>query len=72
MVGLARRVEKIEELSNDLADQPAKLYAVKCDISNEEDILEAFEWIKSNVGPISILINNAGVTRPTTLIGILF
>ncbi|GLV36702.1 prestin [Carabus blaptoides fortunei] len=68
VVGLARRVERIEELSNELLDQPAKLYPLKCDISKEEDIVEAFEWIKSNVGSVSIMINNAGLTRPTTLI----
>lgn len=62
-------MERVEELSNELVDQPAKLHPLKCDITKEDDILEAFEWIKSNVGSVSIMINNAGLTRPTTLIG---
>ncbi|KAF2880511.1 hypothetical protein ILUMI_25664 [Ignelater luminosus] len=65
VVGLARNVEKLEELSKTL---DGKLYAVTADITKEEDILKAFEWIKENVGPIHILINSAGVSRLTQLI----
>ncbi|XP_074028768.1 farnesol dehydrogenase isoform X2 [Leptinotarsa decemlineata] len=68
VVGIARRVEKIEDLSKTLCDQPGKLYPLRCDITKEEDILKAFRWITENVGPIHILVNNAGLTRPTSLV----
>lgn len=68
VVGLARRKEKVEELAKKLQGKPGKLYAVKADISKEDDIIEAFKWIKNNLGPIHILVNNAGVGRGTTLI----
>lgn len=68
VVGLARRKEKIEELAKSLEGKPGKLYALKADITKEEDILEAFKWVKANLGPVYILINNAGIARPSNLI----
>ncbi|XP_018576886.1 farnesol dehydrogenase-like [Anoplophora glabripennis] len=68
VVGLARRIEKIEELSNNLVDAPGKLYAVRCDVTKEDDILKAFKWVTDHIGPVHILVNNAGLTRPTHLL----
>nr|CAD7442535.1 unnamed protein product [Timema bartmani]CAD7458350.1 unnamed protein product [Timema tahoe] len=61
VVGLARRVHMIQELSKELHMYPGKLYGVKADLSKEEDILEAFTWVKDNLGGVDILVNNAGV-----------
>lgn len=33
---------------------------MKCDISDENNVKETFSQIKSKIGPISILVNNAG------------
>ncbi|XP_044260391.1 farnesol dehydrogenase-like isoform X2 [Tribolium madens] len=68
VVGLARRVDLIEELTLSLTDAPGELYAVKCDLTKEEEILEAFKWVKDNLGPVHILVNNAGFIRPTNLL----
>lgn len=68
VVGLARRVERVEEIAKSLNGKPGKLYAVQADISKEEDILKAFKWTTENVGPVSILINNAGVVKQTNLV----
>ncbi|EFA05017.1 farnesol dehydrogenase [Tribolium castaneum] len=67
VIGLARRVERVEELAADLADQPGELFAVACDLTKEESILEAFKWVIESVGPVHILINNAGLTKATSL-----
>lgn len=67
MAGLARRKERVEELAEKLLNESGKLHALKVDIQNEDDILTAFEWVKQNLGPIHILINNAGCVRPTNL-----
>jgi len=69
VVGLARRVDRMEELSRSLESEPGKLYAVKCDIGNESDVLAAFKWIKDNLGGVDILINNAAVATDTSLTG---
>lgn len=42
-------------------EDPKKLYAIKVDITKEEEILDGFQWIKENLGPVSILVNNAGI-----------
>ncbi|KAJ8943899.1 hypothetical protein NQ318_019507 [Aromia moschata] len=31
------------------------------DVSKEDDIVRAFAWIKDNLGPVHILVNNAGI-----------
>lgn len=35
-------------------------------MTKEEDILQAFEWTKKNLGPVHILVNNAGGAALTT------
>ena len=60
-MGLARRSELVEEHAKKLSDKKGKLHAFKCDIRKEEDILKAFDWTTKNLGPVHILINNAGI-----------
>lgn len=67
VVGLARRVERIKQLEGSLQSESGKLYALKCDITKEEDIKEAFKWVKDNLGGVDILINNAAGDRSNTL-----
>lgn len=69
MVGLARRIEPMKELEDSLSGEKGKFYPMYCDMSKEEDILNAFQWIEENLGGVSILINNAGLTQPTSLMG---
>jgi len=68
VVGLARRKDKIEELAKTLEGKNGKLYPIRADVSKEEDILNTFKWVKDNLGPVHILINNAGLKRNTNLI----
>ncbi|XP_060523702.1 farnesol dehydrogenase-like [Cylas formicarius] len=68
VAGLARRKERTEELSKKLSGEKGKLHAVKCDVTSEEDIVQAFKWVKENLGPVSILVNNAGLAQATSLI----
>ncbi|XP_056641915.1 farnesol dehydrogenase-like [Diorhabda sublineata] len=68
VVGVARRVERIENLSKILENKPGKLFAFKADLSIEDEIKEIFIWTTNNVGPVSILINNAGLHIRTGLV----
>lgn len=61
VVGLARRLEKLEKLAESLSGDKGKFSVRRCDISKEQDLIDAFEWIKSEFGGIDILVNNAGV-----------
>jgi NAD(P)-dependent dehydrogenase (short-subunit alcohol dehydrogenase family) len=58
-----------QELSKSLESATGKLYAVKCDISNESQVLAAFKWVKDNLGGVDILINSAAVATETSLTG---
>ncbi|KAF2888351.1 hypothetical protein ILUMI_17822 [Ignelater luminosus] len=64
---ITRRKERVEELAKKLEGKNGKLYAFEADMMKEEDIIKAFEWTKNNVGPVHILINNAGIGRGSSL-----
>ena len=68
VVGLARRKERVDELAKQVGNK-GKIHSVKCDISDEERVAEAFEWVDKNLGAISILINNAGIVRSVNFQG---
>nr|CAD7423474.1 unnamed protein product [Timema monikensis] len=68
VVGLARRLDRLEELRDEIQNAPGKLHPIKCDITSEEDILAAFEWTKKHLNGVDILVNNAGVGTIQTLI----
>lgn len=65
---MARRKEKVEELSKQLQGKQGKLHAFQADLTKESDILNVFKWTTEFVGNVHILINNAGVFYDTSLI----
>ncbi|GFG38521.1 hypothetical protein Cfor_01191, partial [Coptotermes formosanus] len=67
VVGIARRVEKLEELKNSVKGSSGTLYALKADVSKEEEIVAAFKWVKNNLGGVDVLINNAGIPGKSTV-----
>lgn len=44
-----------------------KAIALKCDVSNEEDVTKMFAQVMSEFGRVDILVNNAGVTSDNLL-----
>ncbi|XP_031628689.1 farnesol dehydrogenase [Contarinia nasturtii] len=70
VVGLARRKERIDALREKIPANSAngKLYAIKCDLTQESDIKSAFNWIESNLGGTDILVNNAGIIKTMNLL----
>lgn len=67
--GFARRVEKIKEIADTLENSSGKLHPVECDVTEEESVIAAFAWVKENLGPIGVLVNSAGITKESSLIG---
>lgn len=64
VVGLARRLERMEELKAQLpAEQQKRFHAVACDVSSQESVDAAFDWIIKELGGVDILINNAGIFK---------
>ena len=58
-----------QELVSKLKSEKGKLYPLKCDVSKEDEVKEAFQWIKSNLKRVDILVNNAGVGKTASLSG---
>lgn len=61
--GLARRKDKVEQLRLSLFGAEGQLNAVECDITSEESVKRAYQWIEKTLGGIDLLINNAGIVR---------
>uniref|UniRef100_A0A182WQQ6 Dehydrogenase n=1 Tax=Anopheles minimus TaxID=112268 RepID=A0A182WQQ6_9DIPT len=62
--GLARRVERVDELKSELPKEVAeRLHSIRCDITKEEDILAAFQQVTEKCGGVDVLINNAGLAK---------
>lgn len=61
VVGLARRKDRLDSLSNSLSGNQGQFFGFPADVTKEENIISAFKWVDENIGPIHILINNAGV-----------
>lgn len=61
VVILARRFEKLESLSKDLAYTGKKILPIKCDITKEDEVSAAINLVLNTFGKIDILVNNAGV-----------
>lgn len=52
-----------------MREKPGQLIPFKADITSEKEVVEVFQRISQNLGPIHILINSAGLAQATTLIG---
>lgn len=59
VVGLARRIERVEDLANGYQD---RLFPIKADVTDRNDIDRVFAWIRDNLGQLHAVINNAGVS----------
>ena len=68
VVGCARNTAKIEVLSSELSASGGKLVPIKCDVTKEDEILAMFEQVKSQLGVINVLINNAGLSHDAPLL----
>lgn len=64
VVGLARRKSIMEER---MKGTKGKFYACECDVSDERNVINVFEWIKKNVGVVQVLVNNAGIANEGSL-----
>ena len=53
-------------LENKVKSLGVNALLVKCDISNEEEVINMIDLIKKEYGKIDVLINNAGIALDTT------
>jgi NAD(P)-dependent dehydrogenase (short-subunit alcohol dehydrogenase family) len=57
----ARRLDKVEALAAELTGQGHRAFAVQLDVGDAAAVGPAMDQVEAALGPLSILINNAGV-----------
>ena len=60
---LARRVDRLEELKQELEKFGGKVLAVKCDVTSTEEINNAAKSVDDAFGKVDILVNCAGSSK---------
>ena len=63
LVLLARRVEKLEELKNELVNMGVEVLPLKCDVTNVAEVNEAARLAEEKFGKVDILVNCAGSAK---------
>ena len=63
LVVLARRIERLEELKEELEKKGVKVLPIKCDVTSTEDINKAAELSEKEFGKVDILVNCAGASK---------
>ena len=63
LVLMARRLEKLEELKEELVKEGVKVLVVKCDVTSTEDIENAAKLAEEEFGKVDILVNCAGASK---------
>ena len=57
----ARRLEMVEVLAGEIAGAGGRAMALRLDVADAHSIAPAFDEVEAALGPVSILVNNAGV-----------
>ncbi len=61
-------IEKAEETAKEITALGVKAMAVRLDVSSQESVAEAFSTFTTELGPIDVLVNNAGITKDTLIL----
>lgn len=58
---LARRGDRLADLSKEIKDAGGRAIALECDVTNRAAVADAIETTVDTFGPVDVLVNNAGV-----------
>lgn len=59
--------ERATVVASEIAESGGSALAVVCDVSRRDEVRRAASQVENAFGSISILVNNAGITRPAML-----
>ncbi|MDT4904566.1 MAG: hypothetical protein QOH52_2582 [Pseudonocardiales bacterium] len=62
--------EVLAEVSEELRGAGATVMAIGADVTSSQAVRAMFDAIESELGPVGVLVNNAGVLRPTRFLEI--
>jgi 3-oxoacyl-[acyl-carrier protein] reductase len=69
VVLVARRKERLEALAAEIEAAGGRALPVAADVGNRAEIARAFDAAQAKFGPVTVLINNAGVAKPQSFLG---
>ncbi|HEY6385635.1 MAG TPA: SDR family NAD(P)-dependent oxidoreductase [Candidatus Acidoferrum sp.] len=61
-VNYARNAQAAAEVARHIVSSGGRATVIQADISREEEIVRLFEYVERELGPITGLVNNAGIT----------
>lgn len=67
-VNYSSNADAAEEVVRSILDQGGRAAAYPADVSQVESVEQMFEAIGQELGPVSVLVNNAGITRDNLLL----
>lgn len=59
----ARSVDKLESVAQEVREAGGEAFPVALDVGSSESVTAAFKQVEKELGPVEILVNNAGITR---------
>lgn len=60
------RLNKVTDKANSI--EKGKMFAYQCDLSEENQILDMFKYIKETFGTIHVCVNNAAIIYDTSIL----
>jgi NAD(P)-dependent dehydrogenase (short-subunit alcohol dehydrogenase family) len=60
----ARRVEKMTALAEEIADAGGRALPIACDVTDRKSIEDAVAAAETELGPVTLLVNNSGIAIP--------
>uniref|UniRef100_S0DE29 Putative shortchain alcohol dehydrogenase n=2 Tax=termite gut metagenome TaxID=433724 RepID=S0DE29_9ZZZZ len=69
LVVLARRLDRLETLAEEVRAKGVKCLPVRCDVTDTESVEAAAALAEAELGTVDVLINNAGANRGTGVLG---
>ena len=67
-IGYRVRRDKAEELARQLTDRGCRAMICQADVSRREQVEAMVHRVEQTLGPISLLVNNAGITRDNLIL----
>lgn len=68
VVAVARRIDRLQAMGNELKGKPGTLIPIKCDLTKDDQVLSMFAQIKRDLGGVDVCVNNAGFAIPNDLL----
>lgn len=59
--------EELKTAQETLSKEGAQVIAVKVDVTRSADVAQAYDQVEAELGPVDIIVNNAGITRDAML-----